>query len=218
MSNYSSYAGSRIVEMSLSLRLYGLWTAEIAVATGNALPSTGQLTHGNLTLRGAVYRQGTLGGTTRALLVGGFGGWSKAVPERGYQLLSGVLLSLVLSELAAEVGEQVAVTADGSLGNWWTRPATRAGAVLRAAAGPLWWVDASGVVQVGPRPGGSVTTPFQPQAWDGGAGVLTISSDDVASWQPGVTFSNVLVPQQTVSAVRHVVGNDGRARMRVMVQ
>lgn len=218
MSDYTSYAGSRVIAMSLSLKLYGLWTAEITVATGGALPTTGQLAHGNMTLQGAVYRQGTLGGTTRALLVGGFGGWSKQVQERGYQLISGVLISLVLSELAAEVGEQVAVTSDGSLGNWWTRPAARAGAVLRAAAGPLWWVDASGVVQVGPRPGGSVATPFQPEEWDGGAGVLTIASDDVASWQPGVTFSSALVPQQTVSAVRHVVGNDGRARMRVMVQ
>ncbi len=217
MSDYTYFAGIRVVTMSLSLPLIGLWTADVAMATDASLPSTGTLTHGNLSLAGAVYRQGTLGGQTRARLVAGRGGWSMIVPARGYQSPFGVLVSLVLNELAAEIGETVAVSSDGSLGNWWHRPATRAGAVLRAAAGASWWADATGTMQVGPRAGGSVTTPFQVTAWDGAGGILDIAADDVASWQPGVSFSSPLVPQLTASSVRHTVTNDGTARMRVMV-
>lgn len=217
MSDYASFAGVRMVAMSLSLPLVGIWTADVAMATDAALPVTGQLVFGNLTLQGSVYRQGALGGQTRARLAGGFGGWSKSVAPRGYSLPSGILRSLVLRDVALEVGEQVSVVTDGSIGNFWTRPAGRAGNTLRAAAGASWWVDGSGVMQVAPRTGGAVLTPFQAEEWDGGAGILTIAADDVASWQPGVTFASATVPRQTVSSVRHVLTNDGRARMRVMV-
>ena len=217
MSDYSSFAGQRLVAVNLLLPLIGLWTADVVCADGQTLPSTGQMTHGNLTVQGAVFRQGTLGGQTRARIAAGFGGWSKQVGAKGYQSPFGVLLSLVLSELAAEVGEQVNVATLATLGNFWHRSAGPAGKALRAAAGASWWVDNLGIMQITPRPAGSVTGPFQVEQWDAGAGIMTIAADDVASWQPGATFANEQVPTQTISAVRHVARNDGWARMRVMV-
>lgn len=219
MSDYSSFAGVRVTAMSLWWPLLGLWTADVSMAVGDTLPTSGTLQHGNLSLQGAVYRQGSLGGVTRARLVGGAGGWGTVVQARGYQAAFGVLLSQVLNDVAIECGERIAVQSDRVIGTAWSRPQGPGGNVLRAAAGPLWWVDASGVVQVGPRTSAPIQTPFDALDWDGGAGIVTVSSDDVASWVPGNTFSSALMqPMQTIAAVRHVVDNEGVARMRILVQ
>jgi hypothetical protein len=221
--SYTSYANVRVATMSLWVPLLGLWTAQVGMATGDTLPSTGTLQHGNLSLAGAVYRQATIGGQTTALLVGGFGGWGKAVVPRGYNSPFGVFLSTVVNDAAVECGEQVAVVTDRVVGTFWARPTTRQGVcqggdVLRSAAGSLWWINSAGVVQVGPRTGTAITSDFTVIDWDGGAGVLTVATEDIASWTPSNTFSSAFVsPTQTVAAVRHIVDHDGMGRTRVVV-
>ena len=218
MSFYSSYAGFPISHLSLAIPFTGLWTARISLASGDKCPATGPMVHGNLMLLGAVYRQATRWGLTEALLVGGFGGWSGQLPVQGYSLPFGLMLSTVLTDAAIALGEQVAVLADAPVGAYYTRPAMTGGELLRQAAGTAWWVDpATGIVQVGPRPSAQISSAFDAIEWDAASGILTIATDDPASWQPGAQFSSALVSTpQTVSSVRHTV-HDGKARMRVMV-
>jgi hypothetical protein len=214
---YDSYGGIPVQRLDLSIPQLGLWVADVSMVTSQPAPPTGTLIHGNLMLRGAVYRSASFGGVTSARLVGGFGGWSKPVAARGYSLPFGIMLSLVLGDVALEVGEQIAVLSDTSLGPFWNRRAGSAGSALRAVAGSSWWVNGAGIVQVGQRPSTAVTSAWQTDDWDGGAGILTIATEDPASWQPGATFSSATVqPAQTVSFVRHTVEN-GIGRMRVMV-
>ena len=218
MSYQTTFASTPVSRLSLSIPYTGLWTAGVTMTTDATLPKTATLQHGNLSLTGSVYRQATRWGQTQALLVGGFGGWSGMLAKRGYSLPFGVLLSTVLGDAALELGEQVAVAADTAVGAYYTRPAMTGGELLRQAAGTAWYVDpASGVVQVGPRTSPAIQSRFDALEWDAASGVVTVATDDAASWQPGATFANTLVQQQTISSVRHYVKENGAARMRVMV-
>lgn len=221
--SYTSYGNVRVATLSLWMPLLGLWTAQVGMATGDTLPATGTLQHGNLALAGAVYRQATIGGQTTALLVGGFGGWGNALSPRGYNSPFGVFLSTIVNDAAVECGEQAAVVTDQIVGTFWARPTSRQGVcrggdVLRAVAGPSWWVNSAGVVQVGPRTGTTITSDFDVEEWDGGAGIMTVGTEDIASWVPANSFSNAFVKTpQTISAVRHTVDRNGMARVRVVV-
>lgn len=222
MTDYDTYAGFRVTELSIYIPLVGLWVADIKIATPDTIPATGLLVHGNLSLQGAVYRAGSFAGQTSARLFGGFGGWNNTPPARSYMAPFGVSLALVLGDLARDVGERVNVPIDTTLGNFWTRPGlpsvAPAGRTLRAAAGASWWIDGSGVVQVTPRSTAPIVSDWQAIDWHGSRGVLLLASEDPASWMPGRTFQSPLVqPVQQAQAIRHYSGNDGVARVKVTV-
>lgn len=222
--SYVSFAGIPITTLSWAIPLVGLWTADIAFSLPVPAPPVGPLQLGNLAMQGAVYRQATFGGVTMARLVGGFGGWSRRVGPRAYSLPFGIPLATVLADVAIEVLEPPPVVALPTIvGNYWARPADSsgtapAGRVLRAAAGPTWYVNPAGVVQVGPRLPAPIVTPFQASHWDGASGTLTIATEDPASWTPGGVFAAPQITSpQTVALVRHTVDTKGVGRMRVMV-
>lgn len=220
MTAFATANGARIVTLSLSLPLYGTWEADVTLADPAPLTAPVALTLGNLSLVGAVYRQGPFGGVQYARLVGGGGGWRSTLPAQAYGNPGGVLLSTVLRDAAAAVGEQVNVpsTVDAVIGQFFTREKAPASRVLGQLGGPLWWVDAAGVTQITARPAATITTPFTVEAFDPGCGELTIATEDYASWLPNATFSApVLAGPQLVSYVRHAAGNDGRLRTHVLV-
>jgi hypothetical protein len=214
---YDTFAGVPLTFLNLSIPLVGLWVADVHSSAALPFPPVGPLVHGNLTLQGGVYRQATFAGITTARIAGGFGGWSKTLTPRGYSQPFGVLLSQVLNDAALEVQEAVTVVLDQPIGTFWSRPSGPAGRTLRAAAGSSWSVQASGIVNVGPRIPQPIVSPWQVLAWDGAGGILDLATEDQASWQPGNTFASALVPSlQTVSLVRHT-SEAGKSRMRVMI-
>lgn len=214
-----SFAGFPASSMSLWVPLVGLWVADVTLVAGVPLPPFGPLVHGNMALIGGVYRSATFGGQTTARIAGGFGGWSRSIPARGYSLPFGVTRSIVIADAAAECGEPPAlVVNDTVLGQFWTCKKETAGMRVRTVAGSSWWVNPAGILVVGPRDPSPIITPWQQIEWDGASGVLEIATNDPASWQPGRKFASPLVTSpQTVSAVRHIVSSNGRSRMRVMV-
>jgi transcriptional regulator with GAF, ATPase, and Fis domain len=84
--NFASYAGARIVSLSLIVPLYGLWTADVLVPLDGSVPDTGAIVIGNATYHGAVLRQALYGGSRRLRIIGGFGGWRKPVQAQQYRL------------------------------------------------------------------------------------------------------------------------------------
>jgi hypothetical protein len=221
VADFANVSGQRVVSMSLGMPKLGAWVADVVLAAPQPLPS-GPLTLvlGNLSLSGAVYRQDAFAGLVNARLVAGAAGWSNTVQPRGYNNPAGVLLSTVLGDAALEVGEQVNVMTDGVVGRRaFGREQGPASDLLRAYALPLWWIDSHGVTQVGPRPSPTVRTSFEVEQYDGGRGELLISTEDYASWLPGAQFNVPTISStQTLACVRHVVSNDGRARMHVLVR
>lgn len=218
MSDFASVNGQRVVGMDLAIPFYGLWVADVMLALATPLPTTKiSLVLGNMTLVGTVYRQSAFAGCLEARIIAGAGGWSQTVQARGYNNPAGVLLSMVVGDAAKDVGETVKITADQTLGNFYARFADKASRVLAAVAGPIWWIDASGVTHVGPRATGTVATDFVVESFKGSTGELVISTEDYLSWQPGVTFTNSTVGTQTAASVRHETRPNGHSTMKVMI-
>ena len=218
MSFFASVAGLQVVGGSLMVPALGPWTADLQLAGAQAVSGSVPMVIGNLTLVGYVVRSTQYGGQTRARLVGGYGGWRTTVNDQGYG--GGVLLSHVLSDVAGACGEQIA-PAGGLVGSAWARFQGPASDTLWQLLGqgliPGWYVAPNGVTMPMTWPSTTVNTPFTVTDQAPDEGRCTIATEDYASWLPGNTFTAPTVPTaQTVSMVRHDVGNDGIMRMKVL--
>lgn len=215
MTTFATLNGIQIVSGTLAIPLVGMWTADVHIATDT--PETGPATIvlGNLTLQGTVFRAEPFAGQTRARIVGGGGGWRKTLPERGYANQSGVSLKMVLSDAASECGEKVNVT-DTQIGPFYARPADRASFSLRAFC-PAWYVDTAGVTQIAPWPVVVVGSEFQVIDQNPDEGVVTIATEDYASWLPGASFtSDTLSGTFQCAGVVYRFDGDGKFRLEVL--
>jgi hypothetical protein len=139
----------------------GAWSVDVefdpAALAANGLPSGAvTLSVGGQTMRGTVdpRSSGTFGQTGRARVVAGAGAWDKSVASQDFTNDGGITSTTVYQQTALAIGEQVVDLAPTLLGVKWERTAGPASRVFRDAP---WWVDLSGVTQVGaPR---AVSTP-----------------------------------------------------------
>lgn len=214
---FFSVNGVRATSGVITIPYYGLWVADVVLATTTPVSNLCSLVVGNLTLQGAAYRMASFAGARSVRLTGGYGGWRNPVPFQEYSNPGGVRLSTVLGDAARSVGERVAVQADVSLGTYWFREAAPASRVLRLLAGPTWWVDPAGITQVGTRTSTAITSQYLINDWSGAKGKFEVSTEDYASWMPGNTFSNELVTTpQTISMTIIEADNDGVLRLQVL--
>ena len=208
---------NRVVTASLSIPLYGIWVADVLLPASDPLTNPIMINVGNLTLQGAIYRQGYFGGSQYARIVGGYAGWRTTIPSQAYNNPSGLMLSLILGDAAGACGEMVHVQTDSSVGTFYVRENAQAQRLLRQLGGPLWYIDNTGITQVGTRPTTLISSPFLVETWDAGTNLFVISTEDYASWMPSNTFQSptVTIPQ-TISLVRIDSDNDGKLRLQVL--
>lgn len=217
MGDFASLGGVRITGGSISIPLFGMWAADLTLATNDALPDAVPLVVGNLTLNGHVYRTAQYGGERRARVVGGAGGWRRTISARHYQLAGGIKLSLVLGDAALEVGEDVNVPTDQVIGSDFVRETAPASRVLRQLAGPTWYIDPAGVTQIAPWPTTVVASDFTVTRQDGGQGVVEVATEDPASWLPGCTFSGPTIDgTYTNKGTRIAFDDGGKLRIEVL--
>ncbi len=217
MTLYASLSGLRIVSGTLTIPHWGLWCADLELATADAAPAFCSLTIANLTLAGFVFRQAPFAGAQSARVVGGFGGWRKTVTRRQYSFTGGVPLSMVATDLAAEVGEQVTGVAGGTIGVSFVRETAPASRILRQLIGVSWWVDARGVTHLDARPSAAIKSDFVVARRKGSTDTFSVATEDLAAWQPGATFANALVPDmQTVAGTTVRLDPNGKMRLEVM--
>jgi hypothetical protein len=205
MAAFAELNGLPITSMHLVVPALGIWHADVSLG-GSADPTGPQtLTLAGSTWLGTVFRSVTLAGEDKLRLVGGAGGWRKAIPAQQYQSQVGVPTSTVLSDAASLVGELppvLAPTIPFSLGNAFVRQAGAASLVLQQIVGDAWWMDLSGVVQTAARPTTAITSSFVVESSQGGAGWYRIATESPGDWQPGATFSGPTA-SGSVSRVEH---------------
>lgn len=215
--SFATLSDVRIVTLSLTIPFYGMWTADVTLATEAPVATKTTLVVGNLSLKAAVYRQSTFVGKRSCRVVAGFGGWRQAIPRQQYQLDAGVKLSTVVHDAANSVGELVDVPVDRSLGRDWVRPNGPASDTLRRLAGASWYIDTDGTTRLAAWPLRPVRSQFNVIDFRSARGVAVVATEDFAAWLPGATFSNaVLQPPQKNAGVTLTIEEDGEARLTVM--
>lgn len=221
MGFFASCAGFQVVGGSLMVPMIGAWTADLQLATSNAVTGPVSVVIGNLTLQGYVYRSEPYGGQTRARLVGGYGGWRTTIPDQGYGSSSGVLLSHILGDAANACGERISLPKDATVGNAFVRVEGPASDVLWQCMSQglisSWYVAPSGVTTMAAWPVAQVQTPFTVTDQQPDTGLVEIATEDYVSWLPGCTFT---APQLTGSyqngGVVYTFDNEGKFRFQVL--
>jgi hypothetical protein len=163
--------GLRVVSAKMVHPEIGPWVidCELDPDAVSQAPTSGpaSLVIGGVTLTGTVDPMGSGSFSTKAsarVLAGG-GGWSKTVARQDFQLPGGVPSTQVYNATAALVGETIRDLAPSMLGSHVVRTAGPASNIF---AGEEWWVDLSGVTNVGPRPSAVADPSLQILNWEPG--------------------------------------------------
>lgn len=214
MAFYASLNGEQVTSAKVTIPYYGVWTADVELAADKALTGPITFAFGNVTMVGHSFRTSGYAGSRKCLLTGGKAGWSKVIPEQAYSDPSGIKASTLLRDAAAACGESIGLNQDRTIGTAWNRAKEPASRVLRSILGAAWWIDLLGVTQCQDRTLKTpIATPFTVENFDGGLGVVTIATEDPASWMPARTFTAPVIPQsRTLSDVQFSFGDNGKLR------
>lgn len=214
--------GGRVIRATISFPLYGTWAADLELALTSTVNPEDTLTAADLTLTCAVVRAHSFAGSRSVRVVGGYGGWRTTIAAKGYSNPGGVPTAMVLGDAASECGEQwgsgeLSTYASGNVGNAYVRHMAPAARVLRLVAGPLWWMDPSGVTRLAPRLGTPITSQFEVISWSGGKGQFEVATETLSDWMPGRSFTSPTVTaSQTIAATAVTVDNKGTLRVHVL--
>lgn len=216
--SYATLAGYRVSSVSVSLPLYGIWTADVVLPVAPVISGLTSLVIGSLTLVGTPSRQADFTGDRTVRLIGGRYGWQRDVGPKGYANTSGVNLGEVLADVATEVGEAVTgYDAEATVGEHYARLAGPASRVLRDLAGALWYVRPDGVTSLAARASAPIVSAFQVVSRDGPTGRTVVATETPEDWMPGRRFASVTTPDlQTVSHVSLVADESGKLRAEVL--
>lgn len=147
--------GLRAIAVRLFLMWRGAWIADVEIDPDNiaTVPTTGAATLlvGGVTLTGTVDPRGsgTFSGKASVRVVGGAGGWDQTVPAQHFHEDTGVSSTSVYQATASIVHETVNDLAPVTLGIDVIRTTGAASRIFGAAD---WWVDLTGITNVGARP------------------------------------------------------------------
>lgn len=207
----STLNGQLIERGALSMPRWGMWLADVQVASGQQLSGAATLSFGGLELKCTILPRGN-GNIYRERgwyrVVAGAGGWRKALPAKRYRNGSGVKLSNVLVDAAAECGETMGTIVDRRVGPAYVRLAGEASRSLELLSAQAWHIDNSGVTRLGVRADSTFEAPFQIVDERPDRDALTIAAEDISTLVPGarvVTNAGSVV----VSSVRHELSVEG---------
>ncbi len=215
--SFSTLNGIRMTSVKLAIPAYGIWVADIELATAEVITSAVTMVIGNLTMVGHVYRMAAFAGSRTARVIGGYGGWRNTVPSQSYYDANGIRKSVILNDIAASVGERINITSDGVHATTFVREEAPAQRILNQVVGTAWYIDNAGVTQLGDRPSTAIKSQYDVMKWSGNLGKVDVATEDYASWMPGNTFLNTFVTErQTISFTSMTLDNSGKARIEVL--
>jgi len=189
----ATLAGLSVTECSVQIPAWGCWWADVEVDQAETLSGAVELIVADLALSGTVVDGGPFGGRARYRIAGGAGRWGEEIAAAHYANDAGVKLSKVVGDAAAACGETVgAIAATAVVGPGWTREAGPASRCLSLAAPRGWYVDESGVTQIGQRAAANYDGAApELEGTDRAAGKLVLGVESIATLLPGVTVNGV---------------------------
>jgi hypothetical protein len=201
----------RLRQVDFRLPHVGAWMADVVTddAIAPSLLTDGcTLSLGEMTMNGSIVRAEAWQGTTRARIVAGKAGWQRHTPARYYSIQTGVRRSIVLADLAAEVGETMAPgLPDSIMAPWYVRQAGPASWTFQALGLP-WRVLDGGETSTLPYPAGEVGADFVSMGYDAHLGIVEIATEALEAWRPNRTFTAPQLPRVfTVDSVIHRMTN-----------
>ena len=195
----------------------GPWFAELRFVDAAAEVPQGAVTIavGERTFNATILPEfdGSFAERREATAFGGAGKWQGLAKKRSYANDAGVKASLVVADLAREVGETLGDVAPGaaSLGSHWFREAGFATRELERAIGTAdWWVGYDGVTHIGTR---ATSTPSASayqvlQAWPD-RDYVKIGLDDVYAVGVGSILTERLPEPLTVASLEIAITPEG---------
>jgi len=210
MAQFAEINGNRLNTASVVLPYHGIWHVDAQLTDIVSLSGLVTVQIAGLVLKGSVYRIGSFIGSTTVRIIGGYAGWLKTIPGKEYRSSFGINFSVVAGDAARECGEQLSVSGDFGIGQFYERKSGPAVRSLDIFA-PVWWMRSDGVTVVGDRPSTTITSAFDVldhNSTDLGAGRVHIATDKPEDWLPGSKFSSVTLSEQTASAVIHKLDKD----------
>lgn len=199
----------RAVSMRLLMPYVGVWLADLELdpTTATPAPTSGEVTIAiasspPVTLAGTIDPRGSGSFAERVTLrvLGGGGGWDRPVTRQHFHSDGGVPSVRVYAATALAVGEAVAVSAPQTFAADFVRSMGPASRVFQDE--PSWWVDFSGVTQVGPRP--SLAPPDDLVLLDWQPSTETAEIATGAPLVPGTTIRDARLPGGGPIVVRDV--------------
>jgi hypothetical protein len=208
----ANLSGNLVSDVRLHRVRVGVWSAVVELPAPVQLAGAVSLTVGDLTLAGTIVRGGPVEGEAAYLVTGGAGRWRQSIPAKGYRNDLGVKASTILRDAAAAAGEQLVLTqADTVVGSAWVRAAAPAWDTLAALA-PVWWMDGTGVTQVGPRPATVVSGAWRLIRWARAAGVQVIATETPSIFEPGALLAGATIEEVDL----HATNEGTRLRVRAL--
>jgi len=214
----NSLNAHRIRLARLTIPRIGAWLAD--VWTDDEIPDTELANPVTLhvagsSLVGSLVRGETWQGSTRARLVGGYGGWRRRLPARWYVSDAGVRASLVAGDVARECGEIISqgLASDIPLGAWYARQAWPASRTLGQLGCP-WRVLEDGTTSLQAWPVARIGSAMDVVAYDAARCIVELATDDPGDWRPGRVFASPRLPNGDY-AVSDVVITMEPSKLRV---
>lgn len=180
--------GANVSRLRLPVPAWGLWWADVDLVEPEVLAGAVTLELAGQAMVGTIISGGAAHGRAAYRVVGGVGGWGKALPARAYQDDGGVRLRTVLGDAAREVGETLADVPDTFLGPHYARPALHAYELLNLLAPQNWYLDFAGVTHIGRRPTTEYAGTAPRTRVDPSMPLVDLAIDSLAGLLPGVTI------------------------------
>lgn len=204
---YLALNDERLTAVRLRMPARGVWFAEVDCETDPSIIGRCTLQVGQLRLVGTVAEEeaGNFGQQRKLRLVAGGGGWSTLASSKAYHNDAGVKAKLLAEDIAREAGEQLGDFAPAAerVGSDYVRDeGVSCATILETVIGDVpWWVDASGLTQVGERPTAPAlaSDAYQVLAYDPRERVVTLSLTDPSVLAIGSVIGGPSLPEaQTV--------------------
>lgn len=190
----ASLAGYTATRCRVHRPAWGVWWAEVELASSASLSGSVTLQLADLTAVGTIMNRASSESQTRStwFVAGGAGGWGSEIAAESYANDAGVSKATVMRDAARAAGETLDETGvSGTIGAYYVREAAPASRTMHVLAPRGWYVDDDGVTRIGSRAASTFggRAPVVEEYSD--LGIVVVAALEIAAIAPGCTIAGI---------------------------